>query len=469
MQHSQHFQSFWFSKAIQNEVAVTINELRDHIKSDICIVGGGFTGLWTALKLKEKNPSLKITLIDKGLCGSGASGRNGGCMITLSTKYTTMKSTVGKSNALLMVRATENAAFNIKNFCEKNNIDAQVRLDGMLFTATNQTQQKNLVDTIQELEEHDIAGWTRWSKNKVQRSAGSCKHIDGYFSPIAGSLQPALLARGMKKVAEEKGILIFENTPMIKIEEGKNLVIHTPSGSIVSNKAVMAINAWMPKFFPTLSRSVILVSSDMFITEPIPKKLEQIGLSDGKAIIDSCLFTHYYRTTLDGHLMFGKGGNLFPFNNKVIPAFEKKSRYEKILKVSFNKFFPTLSSVPLICSWTGPSERTKTGFPFFGRLRDKSKIIYGFGYSGNGILPSYVGGEILSSMALDEDNEWTQSAFCRGPLDMFPPEPFRSVGAITIRNAIRRKEIAEDKNKKPLWIDKKLAKLATSIGRINKN
>ena len=166
--------------------------------------------------------------------------------------------------------------------------------------------------------------------------------------------------------------------------------------------------------------------------------------------------------------MLGKGGNVFAYNNKVIPAYDGPSVIEKFLKKSFLNFFPSLKNIKIQRSWNGPSERTKTGFPFFGYLPDSSNIIYGFGYSGCGIVPSYVGGEILSSMVLEQENEWTQSNFCKGPIKLFPPEPFRWIGAMTIRNAVRRKERAEDLNKKPFWLEVQLSKLATSIGRVDK-
>ena len=89
------------------------------------------------------------------------------------------------------------------------------------------------------------------------------------------------------------------------------------------------------------------------------------------------------------------------------------------------------------------------------------------GYSGNGVLTCFVGGEILSSMALDEQNGWTESNFCKGPLELFPPEPFRWIGAMIIRNAVRRKEKLQEQEKRPWWIDKQLAKLAVSVGRVD--
>ena len=111
--------------------------------------------------------------------------------------------------------------------------------------------------------------------------------------------------------------------------------------------------------------------------------------------------------------MLGKGGNTFAFKNKVIASFDGPSTIEKFLEKSLVNFFPSLNNVKITKSWNGPSERTKTGFPFFGYHPKNSNILYGFGYSGNGVLTCYVGGEILSGMALNEQNDWTQSNFCK--------------------------------------------------------
>ena len=462
------FQSFWFSNAIAKEKNITINQLKENINADICIVGGGYTGLWTAIKIKEKKPTTNIIIIEKDLCGSGASGRNGGCMIPLSSKFPAMKKIVGTKDAIKMVKASEEALNAIKQFCEINNLDAQIRINGIVYSATNNKHRGGFENLINDLKENNINSWERLSIEKIQKLTGSNRNIDGYFSPIGGSLQPALLVRGLKKVAEKKGVKIFERSAMLHYKDSHKIIVNTSLGSVECKKLVLAINAWTPSFFSFLSRSVILVSSDMIISEPINNELEKLNLNNGLVVLDSNLFTHYYRSTPDGRIMFGKGGNTFSFNNKVISSFDGPSTIESFLKKSLISFFPSLQNTKIIRSWNGPSERTKTGFPFFGYHPKNKSIIYGFGYSGNGILPTFVGGEILSSMALDEINEWTNSNFCKGPINLFPPEPFRWIGAMIIRNAVRRKENAEEQEKSPSWIDKKLAKLASSIGRVDR-
>jgi glycine/D-amino acid oxidase-like deaminating enzyme len=196
--------------------------------------------------------------------------------------------------------------------------------------------------------------------------------------------------------------------------------------------------------------------------------LRSIGLTDGVSVLDSRTFVFYYRTTEDGRLMLGKGGNTFAWGGRIAPVFDQRSPYEAELTRALHGFFPSLRDVPVTASWNGPSDRSVTGFPFFGRLNDAPHIYYGFGYSGNGVGPTYMGGQILSSLLLDEDNAWTRSPLIQGPLGQFPPEPIRYIGSIVVRDAIRRKEAAEDRDSRPWMVDRLLSKFADAAGKSDK-
>ncbi|MEI8595698.1 FAD-dependent oxidoreductase [Photobacterium sp. Hal280] len=466
---STQYSSFWFQEALESEPEIQPRQLETDTTTDVCIVGGGFTGLWTAIQLKMKQPSLDILVIEKDLCGSGASGRNGGCMLTWSTKYLSLKKLYGEAEAIRLVKASEAAVYDIAAFCHAHGIEAQIRLDGTLYTASNQAQLGVMAPVLAALDKQSINAWQPWTKEKVQSESGSEVHLEGHFSSAAGTVQPGLLVRGLKRVAEKMGVTIFEHTPMTAIHRQKTPVrIVTPGATIQAGKVVLALNAWTPSLFPELKHSVVLVSSDMLITEPAPERLSTLGLSDGKSVIDGRTFVHYYRTTPDGRLMLGKGGNYFSFGNKVSAVFDQPSRYQSILGAAFRRFFPALQSVPVATTWTGASDRSATGMPFFGRLADNPSVVYGLGYSGNGVVQSWIGGHILSSLVLEEDNDWTRSGLASGPRGSFPPEPIRWLGAMLVRNAIRRKESAEDENMTPGWLDKQLSKLAQSAGKSDK-
>lgn len=461
---------FWIEQALSQdgEHAALAPALQGAQRADICIVGGGFTGLWTAIQTKQANPVLDIVIIESDLCGAGASGRNGGCMLTWSAKFLTLRRLFGESEAIRLVKESEAAVQRIHDFCVEHHIDAELRLDGTLYTATNAAQLGGMEPVMQALKACGIESYHHIPAEEVKRRSGSARNIGGVFSSMAATVQPGKLVRGLRRVALEMGIRIYERTPMLDFVPGAEVTIHTQSGSIRAGKLVLAMNAWMASRFPQFERSIAVVSSDMIITERCPQLLEQTGLRDGVSVLDSRTFVYYYRTTPDGRIMLGKGGNTFAWRSQVLPVFDQASPYAAQLTRSLHDFFPSLKETPITASWNGPSDRSVSGFPFFGRFNNEANIFYGFGYSGNGIAPSYMGGQILSSLLLGLDNAWTRSPLTRGPLGHFPPEPIRYIGSLMVRNAIRRKERAEDENRQPWMIDRMLSQLANAAGKSDK-
>ncbi len=462
------FRSYMFEQALKREDKPLARPLDGPTNTDVCIVGGGYTGLWTAIDLKKRKPDLDIVVIDKDLCGYGASGCNGGCLLTLATKFPTLQKFYGESEALRLVKASEQAVADIGRFCREHHIDADLRIDGALYMSTNQSQVGTMAPLLSVLDKHNISSWRELELNKVKKFSGTQNVYEGFFSPKAGSVQPALLVRGMARVARAMGVRIYEGTPMESLEESFPARVVTPFGSITAKKVVLAMNAWMARKFPQFSRSIVVVSSDLAVTEPCAELLEEIGLSHGASVCDSRIFVHYYHSTADGRLMFGKGGNTFAYGSRMSRSFFEASKYETQLKNAVKRFFPKLADIPVAASWNGGSDRSATGFPFFGQLNRNPHIFYGFGYSGNGVTQAYLGGKILSSLVLDIDDEWSRCGFVGGPRGYFPPEPVRWIGSMAVRNAIRRKEDAEDANRKPRWWDNKLAKFANAAGKTDK-
>ncbi|MDF3843402.1 FAD-dependent oxidoreductase [Pseudomonas citronellolis] len=458
---------FWLAQALQHD-SDRAAPLQQDTRADVCIVGGGYTGLWTAIQLKEQNPELDVVIVEADICGAGASGRNGGCALSWSAKFFTLERLFGLAEAIRLVKASERSIQAIGEFCEKYGVDADYRLDGTLYTATNAVQVGATDGVIAALEKHGINSFTRRPLEDVRRMAGSDKHLEGWFSPAAASVQPGKLVRGLRRVALQLGVRLYEGTPMTGLEEGHPARVHTPHGQVAADRVVLAINAWMARAFPQFERTVAIVSSDMIITEPRPDLLRQIGLTSGVTVLDSRIFVHYYHNTPDGRLMLGKGGNTFAYGGRMLPVFDQPSPYLDLLRRSLGEFFPTFAEVPIAASWNGPSDRSVTGLPFFGRLGAGGNIFYGFGYSGSGVGPCHMGGQLLASLVQGLDDEWTRSPLAQGPLGHFPPEPVRYLGSLMVRNAIRRKEQAEDHGRRPRRLDVRLAKFAAAAGKADK-
>jgi glycine/D-amino acid oxidase-like deaminating enzyme len=268
-------------------------------------------------------------------------------------------------------------------------------------------------------------------------------------------VQPALLARGLRRIARERGVRIFERSPMTGLERGRPPAIRTTGGRVVADRIVLALNAWAARL-RELRRALLVVASDIVATAPMPEPPWDGGLS----ISDSRLLVNYYRTTLDGRLVFGRGGGAFAFAGRVGAVFEGPSPRAAEVEASMRSLYPDLAGVPVEASWSGPIDRTRTGLPFFGRLGGRPDILYAIGYSGNGVGPSYVGGRILASLALGLEDEWSRSGLVRDPLGSFPPEPVRYVGGLVVRAAVARKERAEDEGRAPSRLDTRLVSFA---------
>ncbi|WP_409277110.1 FAD-dependent oxidoreductase [Pseudomonas defluvii] len=459
---------FWLQQALDQEEAAPCAPLAGDSRCDVCIVGGGYTGLWTALMLKEQQPTLDILLIEADTCGAGASGRNGGCALSWSAKYFTLERLFGVQEAVRLVRESEQSIRAIGDYCTAHGIDADYRLDGTLYTATNSAQVGSTDRVIAALERQGVNSFQRLPLAQVQRLAGSQKHLEGWFSPAAATVQPGKLVRGLRRIALQRGIRIHEQTAMTGLQQGRQLQVQTAHGTVHADRVVLALNAWMARAFPQFERSVAIVSSDMIITEPYPQLLEQMGLNTGVSVLDSRIFVHYYHNTPDGRLMLGKGGNTFAYGGKMLPVFDQPSPYESLLRRSLGEFFPALADARIAATWNGPSDRSVTGLPFFGRLQGEGQVFYGFGYSGSGVGPCHMGGQILSSLVLGLDNPWTRSPLVNGPLGYFPPEPIRYLGSLMVRNAIRRKEQAEDHGRRPRRLDVHLARFAAAAGKADK-
>ncbi|WP_160109777.1 FAD-dependent oxidoreductase [Pseudomonas izuensis] len=459
---------YWLEQALKDQPDTPCPRLQQDTRADVCIVGGGYTGLWTAIMIKEQNPELDVVIVEADICGAGASGRNGGCALSWSAKYFTLERLFGVEEAVRLVKESEQSIYAIGHFCEKYAVDADYRLDGTLYTATNRAQVGSTDGVIAALERNGINSFSKYAQADVQRMAGSTRHIEGWFSPAAASVQPAKLVRGLRRVALELGVRIYEGSPMTGLEQGLPATVDTPGGQVVADRVVLAINAWMARAFPAFERTVAIVSSDMIITEPRPDLLKRIGLTSGVTVLDSRIFVHYYHNTPDGRIMLGKGGNTFAYGGRILPVFDQPSPYEGLLRNTLGEFFPEFADVGIAATWNGPSDRSVTGLPFFGRMGARGNIYYGFGYSGSGVGPCHMGGQILSSLVLGLDNPWTRSPLLQGPLGHFPPEPIRYLGSLMVRNAVRRKERAEDHNRRPSRLDVRLAKFAAAAGKADK-
>ncbi|MEO6943843.1 MAG: FAD-dependent oxidoreductase, partial [Lacisediminihabitans sp.] len=433
--------SLWLNEALDGER--DLPALEGSLDVDVSIVGGGYTGLWTAMRIKELEPSLRVALVEADICGGGPSGRNGGLMNPWRTKFFAMESLVGEEEALRMIDLSVAALDQITEFCDTHDIDAQITRKGSLWVASTPGTIDSWVPTVKKLR---LLGkgdnYRDLSRDEVAELSGTDMFLGGVIDLDMGKIQPALLARGMRRVALEAGVEIYENSPMIRLTRDRRPTVHTPHGQLTAGRLVLATGPWLGQV-RELGNAIAVVGTDMIATERMPERLTHCGALDDLAISDSRMMVNYFRTTADGRLAWGFGGGTLDFGARIGENMHGTSPRSSHVAASLRHHYPQFGDVRITHSWTGPVDRSPLGVPFFSTLDATKSVIYGGGYSGNGLVPAYVGGRILAALALDLDDEYGTSGLIRPPQGRFPPEPIRYLGGHMVRMATARVE-AED-------------------------
>ena len=452
--------SFWLNQALDREPARP-EPLAGDVSADICIVGGGFTGLWAALHIRDMEPAADIVVLERDICGGGASGRNGGFCMTWSSKAPLLYAQCGGQEAARLIEASEEAVRAIGRFCADNGIDCEFRKDGWLWTASNEAQREAWRGAMDSLDRLGLHPYVELPADEVARRSGSPTHLAGVYEAGVATVQPASLARGLARVAAARGIRIHEGTAMTGLSRGVRPTVRTARGTVRADKVVLALNAWAHEF-PEFRRSVMAICADGFATAAAPDRLDGLGLRDNIAISDSRTMVDYYRRTEDGHMVYGKGGGTFPFAGRVGSRFDTASSRLGDVRAAMLRNYPSLSDLAIAATWRGPATRTATGLPMFGHMKGEPAILYGHGYVGNGVGPSYNGGRILASLALERKDEWSESPLVGTAGRLLPPEPFRYFGGLAVRAAVQAKDRADDEGRKPGPLTRLLAGLAPS-------
>lgn len=416
-------------------------------------------GLWTALGIKRLDPACDVVVLEQDICGGGASGRNGGFVLSWWPKLSSLTALCGAEDAVRVARGSEAAIEEIRLFCEAHEIDANFRRAGWLWAATSEAQRGAWEGVVALCEKLGVGTFRRLPPEDVARRSGSRAHRAGVLEASAATVQPAALVRGLRRVALEAGVRIFEGTRVVAFDRGRPVRIRTAGGRVAAERLVIASNAWAAGI-RELSRAIVAITSDMVVTAPAPERVRALGWTGGECITDSQTMVDYYHVTRGGRVAFGKGGWGIALGGRIGPDFERNVRRAAIVEDDLRRYYPELADVPITHDWCGPIDRTPTSLPLMGRLGGQEHIVYGVGWSGNGVGPSVVGGKVLASLALGRDDEWSNHPLVGRSAGSFPREPIRYIGAHLVRAAVASKERAEMRGERPSWLSKRLARFA---------
>ncbi|HYN69974.1 MAG TPA: FAD-dependent oxidoreductase [Candidatus Eisenbacteria bacterium] len=443
------------------------------ISADVAIVGGGYTGLWSAWFLTELAPGLRVVLLEQDICGGGPSGRNGGFALGAWDDLPELAATYGVDGGVAVAKAYAAAVDEIGAWCEAQGVAAEYRKGGYLQVSTAPTHDRKW-DGALELGARlgHTAELTALSGDEVRARSASPRFRGGIFMPAAATIQPAMLARGLRRVLLERGVEIHEGTAVTGVEArpaamgsanaGAPVVLRTAGGEVRADKVVLGLNAWAAGW-RWFRREVLPWSSYIVLTEPIPDRLSELGWTGGESISDARFTLHYFRTTSDGRIAFGAGAGRAGFDGRIGKGFTDDHDAAERAARGLRYLYPQLEDVALVDAWGGPIDITDDHQPYFGQV-EGGRIAFGHGYAGNGVSQAVVGGRILAGLTLGLDDDHTRLPFVDRRPKRFPPEPFRFVGARLLREVILAKEEAEQSGRRAAWPIRELARLPRRLG-----
>jgi glycine/D-amino acid oxidase-like deaminating enzyme len=492
--------SWWLREALAAESAVAPHlgsaapPLRGTITADVVIVGGGYTGLWTAVRVTELEPGARVVLLEADICGGGPSGRNGGFVTNWWDEFPGLVRRYGAEGARTVGEAMEAAVDEVGAFCDANSVDAWFTKAGALSVSAAPAQDGAWNEGLEALRGQGLGDRiVPLSAEQVAERVRSPAFREGAFMPGAATVQPAALARGLRRVALERGVVIAEGSEAIEIDGHRPgmlgavgsgarraparrgnggayrpVRVRTRSeagdGEVLAGTAVVAVNAWAAAW-PWFGRRLVTWSSYIALTEPIPERLADIGWTGGEGLADARFTLHYLRTTPDGRIAAGGGGGRAGFGGRIGPEFTDAVGDVRRAVAGLRHLFPALADVRIEDAWGGPIDISADHLPWFDSIRGRP-IHYGHGYSGNGVAPAVFGGRILAARAAERsDDPALALPLAHGrPPRTFPPEPARYVGARLIREAAVRRESMEEQGRDPGPLLREVSRISRRLG-----
>jgi glycine/D-amino acid oxidase-like deaminating enzyme len=425
-------QSLWWS-TLDAPVAPRA-ALGRHLDVDVAIIGGGFTGLWTARELKRRDPALQIAVLEKEVCGFGASGRNGGwasAFYPLSDEAVISRH--GRDAFDRLRRELQRGVRGLGEAIAGDDINADFVQGGTLDFARSELQADRLQQHVRDARElgysdEDLVWLDESRVNDRGHVAGA---VGATYSPHCARLHPARLVRGLAHVNERLGVEIFEGSPVTRIVGAKGTSaaeVATAGGSVHARYVVRATEG----FTPTLAhqrRRVAPIFSLMVASEPQSRRFwDEAGFGEYETFADDRHLIIYGQRTSDDRIAFGGRGAPYHFGSTVEPRFDENPKVFGLLEATLRELFPDLEG-DVAYRWGGPLAMARDQSPSV--LVDyESGLASAGGYTGDGVVMSYIAGNALADLltAPDVTTEYTSLPFVQHRGKQWEFEPFRWLG-----------------------------------------
>lgn len=403
---SAHPASFWNDS---DTAPLDLPQLQEIKHVDCAIIGGGFTGLNAAWHLMKKG--VDTCVLEANDAGWGASGRNGG-MVVLRYKHgwSVLAKKLGNEAAILLYRLIHEAVDTLEQNVQELGINGGFSRCGHITAANTPAKALGLQQDIEWLKTYVADEGPQFiSQDGMLKYLGTTAYSGGYLDMRAGGINPLQYAREFAQALTERGLSIFVNTPVEKIEtRQKDCVLYTPSGMVIAKKVIIATNAYSdhPALTQSLHRSIIPVNTSVIVTKELPSDIYKQILPQGNLVTDTRHLVNYFRRVPGNRMLYGGRGSLIGTENENI--------YRGLME-SLWRTFPILRESAIDYQWSGRVAVTLNDFPHVGQYSER--VFFALGYGGRGVALSHLLGKLVADMAVGVP---TQESVLYDPLRPIP-------------------------------------------------
>jgi gamma-glutamylputrescine oxidase len=395
--------------------------LEADVDADVAIVGGGLTGLSTALALKRVG--VNPVLIEREFCGFGASGRNAGHLTpTIGKDIPTLLALFGEERAGALVRFADHCVHRTEQLIDELGVDCDYLRSGNIMAVVHPKQERRLRHAAEVAAK--LGAKVRFLASDEMRERGvPPSFLCGALEDAGGALHPGKLALGLRRAALQAGIRIHEQTPVVQVQEGVRSTLRTPRGAVRADRVVMASNAYTREIGRP-GRRIFALYDTLFESTPLSDaQLDAIGGWPGReGVYTAHESLESYRLTAQRTIIGGSKGVRYYWGSQPGDRGGPHAGTQATIVRAFRDRFPTLNDVSIAHFWGGWIAMTLNFLPSIGPLDGTGRVLHAIGYNGHGVAQATAVGDLLADQITGRENEWTR-VFPR-PAPTLPPEPF---------------------------------------------
>ncbi|ACZ37843.1 NAD(P)/FAD-dependent oxidoreductase [Sphaerobacter thermophilus] len=437
--------SFWL--ATSGDDLTPRPPLDGSIEVDVAILGAGFSGLWTAYYLLQRQPSLRVALIEAEIAGFGASGRNGGwCSASFPYPLAKLARRHGREGALALVRAMRDTVDEVGRVARAEGLEIDYVKSGTLLLARGDHQLPALQAAFRSAQELGVADDYEWLDARQAAERIRVTNVRAaYFNPHCATIHPGKLVRGLARVVERMGATIYEQTPVTAFEPrqagvpGSQPRLITTRGDVRAEVVVLCGEAYLSRL-PGLRRQLIPVYTQIAITEPLSEaQWAEIGWAGRETVASMRLGVDYLQRTADGRIAFGERGSPYRFGSRISDDDDVYEPARAALERMTLEWFPMLRGVRFTHHWGGPIGMPRDRMPTIDYNRPTG-IATARGYTGLGVGTTNLAGRILAALICDDDSPLRRLPIVGHRSPNWEPEPLRWIGTRYVQRTLRKRD-----------------------------